>query len=59
VTGLAVVRLDEARLALLWGGKAGTWSPPEALGERVLGAVELSGLRDAEMARARVRAILA
>jgi CheY-like chemotaxis protein len=59
VTGLAAVRLDEARLALLWGGKAGTWSPPGALGARVLAAVELSGLRDAEMARAQVHAILA
>jgi hypothetical protein len=56
--GLAVVRLDHARMALLWSGKPGTWSPPEALGERVLGRFELSDVRDGHAARERVKAIL-
>jgi len=56
--GLAVVRLGEGRMALLWSGKPGTWSPPEALGQRVLGRFELSEVRDGKAARARVQAIL-
>jgi CheY-like chemotaxis protein len=56
--GLALVRLGEARVALLWSGTPGTWSPPEALGERVLGRFELSDVRDGKAARARVQAIL-
>ena len=56
--GLAVVRLGEARMALLWSGMPGTWSPPETLGERVLGRFELSEVRDESAARARVQAML-
>jgi len=57
-TGLAVVRLDAGRMAMLWRGKAGAWAVPEALGARVLAQVDLSGLRDRDTARARIQAIL-
>jgi CheY-like chemotaxis protein len=57
--GLAAVRLDEARMALLWAGRTGTWSPPEAVGRRVIGRVELCDVRNCETARARVREMLA
>jgi CheY-like chemotaxis protein len=56
--GLALVRLDDVRMALLWGGQIGTWSPPEALGRRVLDRVELADVRNCETVRARVQAIL-
>jgi CheY-like chemotaxis protein len=57
--GLAVVRVGEASVALFWAGRTGTWSPPEALGRRVLGKVELSDVWNCETARARVQGILA
>ena len=58
VKGLAVVRLADARVALLWSGAPGTLSLPEAFGERVLGRFDLSDVRDGRTARARVQAIL-
>jgi CheY-like chemotaxis protein len=51
--GLAVIRTDATHMVLLWGGKAGAWAPAEALRERVLDKVELSGAQDAAVARAR------
>jgi CheY-like chemotaxis protein len=51
--GLAVVRADATRMLLIWGGCAGAWAPSQAIAERVLDKVELSGKQGSEMARAR------
>jgi CheY-like chemotaxis protein len=57
-TDLAAVDLD-GRMALLWGGLAGGWSPPEALVGHVLSRVDVSGVTDRDEARSRLRSALA
>jgi CheY-like chemotaxis protein len=56
-TGLAVIRLDAARLALLWGGVAR--ARPAQVGARVLEKFELDASRNGEPARAHLRAMFA
>jgi hypothetical protein len=56
-TGLAVIRLDAARLALLWGGVAR--ARPAQVGARVLETIDLDASRNGERARAHLRAMFA
>ena len=54
--GLAVFRLDDRRLLLLWSGSAGAWSPPATVRGHVLAGVDLSGVHDGAKAQEELRA---
>jgi CheY-like chemotaxis protein len=56
--GLAMVRLDR-RVALLWGGSIGAWTPSQVIAARVLARIELREEPDREQACTRMRSICA
>jgi hypothetical protein len=57
--GLAAIRLDADRMVVLWGGRAGAWSPPENVVGHVVSQVEFSGVREHGVACARLRTMCA